>query len=73
VASRSLTLTPVYTVNASDTAGALTFYAIGVFAGMVVTTASPYTVMKFETSLNASATTNAVGDQVTVTETITGS
>jgi hypothetical protein len=72
VASRSITLTPVFTANGSDTFPS-TFYAIGVFAGMVVTTSSPYTPYKFETLLNASFTVNVSGDQGTVTETITGS
>lgn len=70
VASRSYTLTPVYTANGSDTFPS-TFYAIGVFVSMVV--ASTPLCMKFETSLNASATINLSGDQVTVTETVTGS
>lgn len=72
VASRSLTLVPVFTGNGSDTYPS-TFYAIGVFGGMVVTSSTPFTPYKFETSLNASATVNASGDQLTVTETVTGS
>lgn len=70
VATRSLTLTPVFTANGSDTFPS-TFYAIGVGVSAVV----PYTgpMFKFETPLNASATTNVSGDQVTVTETIQGS
>lgn len=70
VASRSITLTPVFTGNASDTYPS-TFYAIGV--GTSIVRPFPAGTMKFETSLNASATVNASGDQVTVTETITGS
>lgn len=70
VATRSLTLTPVFTGTGSDTFPS-TFYAIGVGCSMVVP--FPAGTMKFETSLNASATVNASGDQVTVTETITGS
>jgi hypothetical protein len=70
VASRSITLTPVYTANGSDTFPS-TFFAIGVGCSMVVP--FPSICMKFETSLNASATINASGDQITVTETITGS
>lgn len=69
-ASRTITLTPVYTANGSDTFPS-TFFAIGVFNSMVV--ASTPLCMKFETSLNASATINTSGDQITVTETITGS
>jgi hypothetical protein len=69
VASRSITLTPVFTGNGSDTYPS-TFYAIGVFTGMVV---GSTVTMKFETSLSASATVAASGDNITVTETITGS
>lgn len=70
VASRSITLTPVFTGNGSDTYPQ-TFYAIGVFTGMVAPAFSGS--MKFETTLNASATVAASGDQITITETITGS
>ena len=66
------TLTPVYTANSSDTLPS-TFYAIGVFTSMVVAFAQAGGPMKFETSLNASATIAAISDQVTVTETVTGS
>jgi hypothetical protein len=69
VATRALTLTPVFTGNGSDSYPQ-TFTTIGVFTGMVVGTAI---IMKFETALNASATVAATGDQLTVTETINGS
>lgn len=65
----TFTLTPVYTGNGSDTYPS-TFFAIGVFCSMV-TGSTP--CMKFETSLNASATVAASGDQLTVTETVSGS
>ena len=66
----SFTLTPVYTGNGSDTYPQ-TFYAIGVFNSMV--SGDTVSTMMFETSLNASATVAASGDQVTVTETVTES
>lgn len=61
------TLTNTYTYT---TTGSLTLFAIGIFTGAIVTSSG---TMIFETSLNASATVNASGDQVTVTETVTGS
>jgi hypothetical protein len=64
------TLTPVYTGNGSDTYPS-TFYAIGVFNSMV--TGDTTDTMPFQTSLNASATVAASGDQVTITETTSGS
>lgn len=66
----TFTLTPVFTGNGSDSYPS-TFFAIGVFNSMVV--ADTTLTMKFETSLNASATVAASGDQITVTETVTGS
>jgi hypothetical protein len=68
----SYTLTPVFTGNGSDTYPS-TFYAIGCFTSMVTSFAQAGGPMKFETSLNASATVAASGDQVTVTETGSGS
>jgi len=62
------TLTPVFTGNGSDSYPQ-TFYAVSFGPSMVNTAA----LQKFETSLNASATVAASGDQVTVTETCTGS
>jgi hypothetical protein len=64
------TLTPVYTANGSDSLP-VTIYAIGVFNSMVHSDTTDN--MLFETSLNASATLSASGDQLTVTETVTGS
>jgi hypothetical protein len=64
------TLTPVYTGNGSDTYPQ-TFYAVNFNTSMVV--ADTTLAQKFETSMNASATVAASGDQVTVTETMTGS
>ena len=72
VATRSFTLTPVFTANGSDTL-AVTVYAIGVFASMVSSFGGAGGPMKFETSLNASATLTTSGDQLTVTETGNGS
>lgn len=67
VATRAITLTPVFTANGSDTLGT-TFYVIGVFGSMVAGSG----LMKFETAMTQ-ATINAVGDQLTVTETVNGS
>lgn len=65
------TLTPVWTMNATDaTAGPFTIYRVGFFPGANVTNAAK---MSFETLLSASATLTASGDQLTVTETVTGS
>jgi hypothetical protein len=69
VASRAITLTPVFTANGTDSLPA-TVTTIGALCSMVVGTVG---TMKFETALNASATLSASGDQLTVTETITGS
>lgn len=64
------TLTPVYTANTHDTLPA-TVYGIGVFNSAVHTATTQ--TMFFGTKLSASATLSASGDQLTVTETITGS
>lgn len=66
---RSITLTPVFTGVVTVDIYPQTFYAIGVFNSMVAGSGG----MKFETSLNASATVAAAGDNITVTETVTGS
>jgi hypothetical protein len=68
--TNTYTLTPVFTANGTDSLP-VTAYRIGVFISPVAsnTTAS----MMFETSLSASATLSASGDQLTVTETVTGS
>ena len=70
--TNTFTLTPVYTVNSNES-GILpvTIYKIGVF-GSIISTNTASTLM-FETLLSASATLSAVGDQLTVTETVTGS
>lgn len=60
------TLTPVYTANGSD-ALPVVVAKIGVFSSMVVA-ATP--TMLFETLLNTTATLSAIGDQLTVTETV---
>lgn len=69
VATRAITLTPVFTANGSDSLPA-TVTTIGVFCSMVVGTAA---TMKFETALGTSAVFSASGDQLTVTETVNGS
>lgn len=70
VSPRSLTLIPVYTGNGSDTYPS-TFFAVQWAASMVVPT--PAVTPRYETSLNASATVGASGDQITLTETESGS
>ena len=61
------TLTPVFTYSSS---GAVTVYALGAFLSNVKSDTTD--TMVFETSLSASATVNNSGDQITVTETVTG-
>lgn len=70
VASRALTLVGVFTGNGSDSYPQ-TFTMMGLFNSMTVGFTP---AMKYETLLTpASATVAASGDQVTVTDTITGS
>jgi hypothetical protein len=61
------TLTKTFTANGSDTLP-VTVYKIGIFDA--ATNAAGGTML-FETSLNASATLSASGDQLTVTDTVT--
>jgi hypothetical protein len=61
------TATGVFTVNGSDTIP-VTVYAMNISTSLL--TGSTVT-MAYETSLSASATLSAIGDQLTVTETIT--
>jgi hypothetical protein len=68
--TNTYTLTPVYTANGSDTLP-VTVYRIGVFSSMVV--AATASTMMFETLLSASATLSSPGDQLTVSELVTGS
>ncbi len=72
VATRAITLTPVFTANGTDSLPA-TVTTIGVFASMVSTFGGAGGPMKFETALNASATFAASGDNATITETVNGS
>jgi hypothetical protein len=70
VSTRSITLTPVFTANGTDSLP-VTVTTIGVFCSMVVGTTG---TMKFETTITpASATLSASGDQLTITESIAGS
>ena len=62
------TRTPVWTANGSDSLP-VTIAKMGVFCSMVV---SAVLAMMFETLLSASASLSSVGDQLTVTETVTG-
>ena len=64
------TLTPVYTANGSDSLP-VTVFAIGVFNSMVPGDTTD--TMMWHTALNATATMAASGDQLTITETCTGS
>jgi hypothetical protein len=61
----SYTLTTAYTANGSDTLP-VTIHKIGVFQSLTGATR-----MAFETVLNADATLNISGDQLTVTQTVT--
>jgi hypothetical protein len=63
----TLTLTPVFTANGSDSLP-VTIAKIGVFNAMVVANTIS---MFFETLLGTSATLSASGDQLTITETVT--
>jgi hypothetical protein len=67
--STTVTLTATWTANGSDSLPA-TVTRIGVFNSSVVSDIS--NTMMFHTSLSASATLSASGDQLTVTDTITG-
>lgn len=72
--ARTVTLAPVWTANSTDVPNLpKVFTTVGWFASMVVSYGGAGGPMKFETALSASATIAALNDQVTVTETITGS
>ena len=66
----TMTLTPVFTANGTDTLPQ-TFYAISLGVSMVV--AATTLIQKFEASLSAPQTISASGDQLTVTSSISGS
>lgn len=63
------TLTPVYTANGSDSLP-VTLGSVGTFNSMVV--ADTTQTMFFNTLFSATATLSSPGDQLTVTQTITG-
>ena len=65
------TMTGVFTVNASDAILPQTIYRMGLFKSLISTDTA--NSMMFETLLSASATVSAIGDQLTTTETVTGS
>jgi hypothetical protein len=72
--TRTVTLVPVWTANGSDTGLPRTFTVVGFFASIVPTFGGAGGPMKFETTLTpSSAVISASGDQLTVTEIITGS
>jgi len=64
------TLTPIFTANGSDTLP-VTIGSIGVFNSMVVSDGTG--TMFFNTLLTTPATLSSIGDQLTLTETISGS
>jgi hypothetical protein len=63
------TLTPVYTANGSDSLPVV-LGSVGTFSSMVVA-ATTQTIF-FNTLFSATATLSSIGDQLTVTQTITG-
>ena len=67
--ANTYTLTPVYTANGSDSLP-VTIGSIGVFDSMVVSDAT--STMLFNSILATTATLSASGDQLTITETVTG-
>lgn len=67
--ANTFTLTPVFTANGSDTLP-VTIGSIGVFDSMVASDST--STMLFNTLLSTTATLSAIGDQLTVTETVTG-
>lgn len=74
VASRTVTLVPVFTANASDSPNLPKVVSvIAFFASMVVGFAGAGGPMKFIDAVSPTATLAALNDQLTVTETITGS
>lgn len=70
--ARTVTLVPVFTANGSDSLPKV-FTAAGFFASMVVAFGAAAGPMKFEDAVSPSATLAASGDNVTLTETISGS
>ena len=68
--ANTYTLTPVYTVNGSDSGLPYTVGSIGVFDSAVV--ADTTSTMLFNTLLATTATVSTTGDQLTITETVTG-
>jgi hypothetical protein len=74
VATRTVTLVPVFTANATDVGNLpKVFSVIGFFASMVVGFGGAGGPMKFIDAISPTATIAALNDQLTVTEVITGS
>lgn len=72
--TNTYTLTPVFTANGSDVLP-VTIGSIGVFTGSAngpTVPASDTPAMLFNTLLTTTATLSASGDQLTITETVTG-
>lgn len=65
--TNTYTLTATFTVNASDTGLPRTITGIGTFDTLTSSTG----VMLHETALSATATLSAIGDALTVTQTVT--
>lgn len=74
VASRTVTLVPVFTANATDVANLpKVISVIAFFTSMVVSFAGAGGPMKFIDAISPTATIAALNDQLTATEVITGS
>jgi hypothetical protein len=74
VASRTVTLTPVFTANASDVGNLPKVISVfALFCSMVVSFGGAGGPMKFIDAVSPTATIAALNDQLTVTEVITGS
>jgi hypothetical protein len=69
--STVVTLTSVFTVGASDTIPS-TINGVGIFNTRGVVSGTGYTGLMFATPFSTSVTLNSIGDQLTVTEQITG-
>jgi len=69
--STVVTLTSVFTVGASDTIPA-TINGVGIFNTRGTASGTGYTGLMFATPFSTSANLSSIGDQITVTEQITG-
>ena len=69
--STVVTLTSVFTVGSTDIIPT-TINGVGIFNTRTLVSGSGYTGLMFATPFSTSATLNSIGDQITVTEQITG-